>query len=334
MRLNQIQVKNFRGLENYNCSFSENLSIITGDSGSRKTSLIKALAIGIGSLCLGFDDLKSMNINRKDVRFLTQRKEQSFKQQYPVTISCQGIIDNKQVSWTRELKTAKGKTTKKDAQELILIAQDIQSKLRQGEDILMPLIAYYGADRYWNLLVKKPIKPKRPVSSILGNLNWCNHRKSYQDFLSWFKIMYLIEKQNGKPWYIFSAVKSAIIKSSDFIQDINYNLSEDEVVIETINEQIYPLWMLDQGHFTFISFIYDLAYRCAVLNSQFDEEVLEKTSGIVLIDDIELHLDHNLQKHIISTLQTIFPMLQFIVTTHSPIICQSLPSSSIIKMEV
>jgi predicted ATP-binding protein involved in virulence len=66
--------------------------------------------------------------------------------------------------------------------------------------------------------------------------------------------------------------------------------------------------------------------RAVLLNPQLGEKVLEETPGIVLIDELDLHLHPKWQRRIIEDLRRTFPKIQFIATTHSPFLIQSLRS--------
>lgn len=66
----------------------------------------------------------------------------------------------------------------------------------------------------------------------------------------------------------------------------------------------------------------EAAYRMAVLNPCMKESIA-KTSGIVLIDEIDMHLHPKWQWNIINALQMVFPNVQFIAATHSPILFAS-----------
>ena len=72
--------------------------------------------------------------------------------QYPVRISARAEIDGKQeIYWERTLNTAKGKTTIKDARQLLEIAENYQKRLQKGDTTLvLPVIAYYGTGRLWD----------------------------------------------------------------------------------------------------------------------------------------------------------------------------------------
>ncbi|MGL5624021.1 AAA family ATPase, partial [Cetobacterium sp.] len=80
------------------------------------------------------------------------------------------------------------------------------------------------------------------------------------------------------------------------------------------------LRLLSDGIKSTLSMVADIAYRMAILNPQLLEDIKEKTPGIILIDEIDMHLHPAWQKKIINDLCKIFPNVQFIFTTHSPTI--------------
>jgi predicted ATP-binding protein involved in virulence len=61
----------------------------------------------------------------------------------------------------------------------------------------------------------------------------------------------------------------------------------------------------------------DMAFRCSQLNPELGENVANETPGIVLIDEIDMHLHPEWQQTVITRLMEVFPKLQFIVSTHS-----------------
>lgn len=87
---------------------------------------------------------------------------------------------------------------------------------------------------------------------------------------------------------------------------------------------------LPMGYKRVFSLVIDLAYRSYILNENFE------SNGIVLIDEIELHLHPTLQQEILQRLQKTFPKIQFIVTTHSPLVISNFKANEdnkIIKLE-
>lgn len=86
---------------------------------------------------------------------------------------------------------------------------------------------------------------------------------------------------------------------------------------------------LSDGIRNIFGMISDIAYRCYLLNSHLDKESAKETEGIVLIDEVDMHLHPAWQQTILQDLQTAFPKLQFIVTTHSPQVLTTVPAECI-----
>lgn len=331
MKINHIEIRNFRGFEQFGCDLSDR-ALICGQNGSGKTSLMEALAIGAGSLFLGFSDIRSRGIQKEDVRRVWDETEQVLKPQYPVVISCRGIVDGHEISWTRTLEKEQGRTSEKHAKDIKKIARDLQKKIRSGQDVLLPIVAYYGSDRYWDRKLLKSVKPNKPKSIILGNLNGFDPAKNQQKLWQWLAIMKLIARQEGKPWTIFLAVKKTMIDSLDNVQDVSYDLRENQLLIKTVNRGMQAFWMLNDGDRNFLGMVADIAYRCVNLNPRLLQDATQQTPGIVLIDELNLYLDSKSKKNIIKRLQEIFPMIQFIVTTHSLTVAEEMEADARVEL--
>lgn len=88
---------------------------------------------------------------------------------------------------------------------------------------------------------------------------------------------------------------------------------------------------LPQGYKRLLSIVFDIAYRSYILNRD------KEPKGIVFIDEIELHLHPTLQQEVLQRFQKTFPQIQFIITTHSPLVISNLKADGvenrIIKLE-
>ncbi len=81
-----------------------------------------------------------------------------------------------------------------------------------------------------------------------------------------------------------------------------------------------PLKELSDGYQAFLVVLFDLMLRYAYLFPSLENPLRGAT--IVAIDEIDLHLHPRWQRHVISQLTDLFPMTQFILTTHSPFVVQ------------
>jgi predicted ATP-binding protein involved in virulence len=82
---------------------------------------------------------------------------------------------------------------------------------------------------------------------------------------------------------------------------------------------------LSSGIRTMVGLVADLAYRAVKLNAHLKQNAVLNAEGIVLIDEIDLHLHPSWQQHVIQDLQSAFQKIQFVVTTHSPQVLTTLP---------
>ena len=62
MKIEQLEVKNFKGFAHKVIEFSPQFNMLVGDNGTGKTAVLDALAVGIGTLLLGFDYMVSRTI--------------------------------------------------------------------------------------------------------------------------------------------------------------------------------------------------------------------------------------------------------------------------------
>ena len=89
---------------------------------------------------------------------------------------------------------------------------------------------------------------------------------------------------------------------------------------------------LSDGQRAVIGLVGDIARRMCLLNPQLGVEVTTKTAGVVLIDELDMHLHPRWQRIITQGLQTAFPALQFIVASHSPQVLGELRPEQIILL--
>jgi predicted ATP-binding protein involved in virulence len=90
---------------------------------------------------------------------------------------------------------------------------------------------------------------------------------------------------------------------------------------------------MSDGFKAMLNIVAELAYRCVVLNGFKGRNAVKETPGVVLIDELDMHLHPNWQRHVVDDLKKAFPSIQFIATTHSPFITQSLSAESIINLD-
>ena len=213
-----------------------------------------------------------------------------------------------------------------------------------NKDVILPVIAYYGTGRLWMQKKDRNLKKiQESFSRLKGYVDCIESASNEKMMLKWFEKMTYLELQEGKRIPELSVVKNALSQSymaiDETIKTAEFNFKvrsgELEVAIRRENGIVenLPLRILSDGIKSTLSMIADIAYRMAILNPQLLDDILEETSGVVLIDEIDMHLHPSWQKKIISVLKKIFPKVQFVFTTYSPSVLSNVSNKNVLILD-
>ena len=339
MRIKKLYLKNFRCYDTLEIDFNPQLTVIVGENGKGKTAILDALAISLEPYLRAFD-CKGRNMTEKDVRMLKDAGQEEIrilrmKSQYPAVIKVDGVTEEGQeLSWKRELKSSRGRTTSTNAKEVAAYGSRLWSAVNANGDekVVLPVLAYYGTSRMWNdskmLLGNKKVDLPRNT----GYVECLEPSSSYNTFGQWFKYAVLSsaeferyiqergEKQENPYNLVLDAVREAVttcLKSMGW-NDIDYSFALQEFVLRHPDMGEMPMEALSDGARSVISMAADLAYRMVRLNPDLGRAAAKETPGLVLIDEVDMHLHPSWQQTVLFDLQQAFPKVQFIVSTHSP----------------
>ncbi len=337
MKIKNIELKNFRGYKELNLDLDSSFNLIIGDNGSGKTAILEALTVVIGSFFLGIRNVNSRNILNKDIHIHSFDDYEEYL--FPVTIKAEGKINNQVLEWKRELNGLKNRTTSIEANSIKRFAQKIDSQIRKGIQINLPLLAYYATGRLFDEArnTETEEKGKKYIASRFRAYNRCLEAKStYKQFIRWFRGKELSKIQKQQQDINFEVVKRAIISNIPDCKNIFYEFDPDKqqgLKIQLSDLRVLPFNSLSDGTRNFLAIIGDMAYKCVTLNPHLKEEVLIQTDGTVLIDELDLHLHPEWQRKIIQSLRNTFPNIQFIVTSHSPFLIQETALNQLIILK-
>ena len=338
MKIKNIKLKNFRCFEELVIELNERCNVIVGVNGAGKSTILDALAISIGTYFAKIPTAYSLPIQKEDVlrkSYLTGSII-STEYQFPVVISTEGIANGEFIEWSRELNGLKNKTTVKNASNLIEVGHIQQQNIQNGvTDTTLPIFAYYGTGRLYkkknNRITKLGIKKSSRLDGYTDALSLGTNEKQ---LLRWFEDMTLIKIQEDREIPELKTVKTAIEKCFEIgnkdVTDVSINYSVKSKDIEVSyrkNNEIekLPLHMFSDGIRITLTMVADIATRMAKLNPQLLDNVLE-TPGVILIDEIDMHLHPSWQSRIITSLLETFTNIQIITTTHSPIVISNIES--------
>ena len=349
MKLEKIRITNYRCFKDADIEFDDHATLIVGKNGAGKTAILDAVAVAVSTFLLGIDGGVSRSISKDDARYEFHDLDGTVdpQHQFPVSIESIGdCLDNCDVKWMRSLNSESGNTTVKEARELTNISKDAQKRIMTGDkSLILPLISYYGTGRlYVQKKEKKNIKSLTEFKRQVGYVDCMAAESNEKLMLNWFQIQTLKslqeQQRTGKveKSLLLKTVESAICKCFERISgsknaDIVFDLDTHRLVLNFEGTdgslQKFAMDEMSDGYKNTLSMIGDIAYRMAVLNPMLGDKVLEETTGVVVIDEIDLHLHPQWQQTIISDLNTIFPKIQFIVSSHAPAVINSVAKEQI-----
>ena len=349
MYIKTLTLQNFKGFDNIELDFHPNLSVIVGANGSGKTSVMEGAAIALSAMFVKMDGLSGRRIDKSQahLKAFELGSTKDVQPQYPVTVKASAVLNSGSIEWSRSLNKSTGSTTVGDAKEMIELGIRFQEHLRRGDkELILPVIAYYGTGRLWDYHREKQSDVFESNNRINGYVDCVDGTANIKLMMNWFLKMTVQKYQNQELGLdnppeleaVYSAMETCYrkITGHDDVK-VQYNMGTKELEIAYRDDpgklMRIPVNQLSDGYKSTISLVADIAYRMAVLNPQLLSNVCQETDGIVLIDEVDLHLHPKWQQRILGDLTEIFPKVQFIVSTHAPEVINSVSRKNVIVLE-
>jgi predicted ATP-binding protein involved in virulence len=312
--ITKIQVNKIFHLKDFTIPLSETEKkhlLITGKNGSGKTILLNAIIEHLNTIC------RDANCS-----FLDARKNMSL---YEGSLQ-ESIKNSNQAAIASNSNTIRIYQTQieKYFGQVELSFKDIYSLVKDVNDRSF-IIAYYGDERKSDFVESiNPVKPDLNISQDLTQ----NKVNQFINFMVDYKVQEALARNEGKisdadeikAW--FENFEKNILGEifGDKNLQLEFNYKDYTFHIHTGGKS-FKFIELSAGYSAVLDIVTDL-----ILKMQSQDRIIRayEKEGIVLIDEIETHLHLGMQKIILPLLTTMFPNIQFIVTTHSPFILNSL----------
>ncbi|MBD5356995.1 MAG: AAA family ATPase [Bacteroides sp.] len=312
MKIKNIYIEYFRGLQNVDIQqLDDHVNLFVGINGAGKSSILDAMSLIFSWYIARMLSAKGRG---RDIPV----DDISFHSPNGCTIEL-GLDDGSSWKLYRSLKYRKADKSDLSAMNRVV------GLLREGLDLLsnasIPLIVYYGVNRIVsNAYTRLPHK-SNPIPQLDAYKNALTGGQLFSDFFNWFRFSEDYENERYKENKHFQdhgleAVRRAMSNIMPDYSDLKITRRPLAMTMKKGNET-FKINQLSDGEKCYISLVCDIARRLAVANPT--EDPL-KGEGIVLIDEIDLHLHPKWQQTIISKLVKTFPNCQFFITTHSSIV--------------
>ena len=348
LNLHRIELTNFRGLAECKVDLDPKLTVFVAENGRGKTAILDGVAGAVGYVVDGVAAIRqAAGFHSDDVRLVRGDKGQMLPI-LPTAFRADGYVFGQAVQWTRHLNkhSQRARTSTKDAENVRRLAEDIRKKVVgkesavNREDLILPLVAYYGTGRLWGeyrLTKWRSSSVSRQDDRLSGYADCLSSLSSFKLTTAWYESKW---REAGDPRFkaegkntlsLISAIQAAtntVLEPTEW-SGLNWNAAFKTLEVEHPQFGVLPMSSLSDGVRTMLALVVDVARRCATLNPQLGEDAAQKTPGILLIDEVDMHLHPRWQQRVTDLLRRAFPSLQIILSTHSPHVLSTVDKSSI-----
>ena len=329
MRLDSIELRDFRGISHLVLPIDEKLTVIVGDNGVGKTSILNAMSLSLSGLRSLWPD-ESGNI-RAVLSSISTSDIALGKQDFTVKTSVSIKVSSEERQTHTLQLCANNIKNQPAAVKLAKIGRSIGEGTLGNE----PLLVYYIQNRVFGTDTSHPNRDVVSEDQIRKQ-SLSSDLRAIQDLSSWWDRLDAHEarrhrdEEHGFRDPQLEAIRKLVVEMEEF-EGISFEAKEKRpgLYLKKTKGPKLHVDQLSSGERAYLILLADLARRLQVVQPNAE---LADIAGIVLIDEIELNLHPNWQRLIVPTLIRVFKRCQFIVTTHSPQVLGEIRSGRIIVL--
>lgn len=361
MKIQSFSLKNIGQFQDISMSlaptkdYSSNVTVFIGNNGSGKTSLLKSATTALTWFVARLKHEKSNGTPIPEQVISNGANSALIEVIVKATdIQNRDLTYNWRITKSRTARKAEFTTS---LIELNQLTDYYKHRLAEDETTSLPLIAFYPVERSV-IDIPLKIREKHQFLQIDGYDNALNNAVDFRRFFEWFREREDVENERIKDIILFLKQDHTDELFSKKIEEYNSDSFKD-IQLEAVRQAIYAFMLdfknlqvtrkprlamvidkngkqlnvsqLSQGEKSLMALVGDIARRLAMMNPKLDNPL--HGQGIVLIDEIDMHLHPQWQRTIIHRLKTTFPNCQFILTTHSPLVISDVQDILVYDLE-
>lgn len=336
--MKRIRVENFRCYDDLTVNLKPGVNLLIGDNASGKTTVLKACRYVLSAFFSGYSDENTRWESPVDDDFSVRIADGMILPERPIRIFF--LPDTTQYApvpeenallrpGTGEKEYVVQKNSKKNSRSLIGGLEGFRDYARllvNAADRALPLFASFSTEDIHSTRRLDAARFKNYLQKVSFGYYECLNGDG--SFPYWLKRL-LVLQEGQKNLHEITSVRTAVSKAlgtggCGIIDDLSIRPNQGKVYYIFSDGREVDAEHLSDGYRRLVNIVTDVAFRCALLNGRlYGEEAVYNTYGTVLIDEIDMHLHPTLQANVLRGLQRAFPKLQFIVTSHAPMVMTS-----------
>lgn len=355
MRLKTIEIRDYKCFEKYKVDFAPSVTVIIGRNGAGKTTLINAInkvlsfifssdkSLGDDFLSAGNPSLKVSTFDEWDYR----RDDEKGTITNDLSIRAEAIYADQPLAWELYKRATGG--AKLYASKYKEAFSQFMSAYKGGADL--PLLAYYSDSfphrktketkfaldtiklhriprnfgyyqwdmesdciSIWEKRMTYKLNQKNRLDGLKEEVDEREQQRLLENILPLYKETHFVESRLKT----FVSQLPALKREGYDIDYLIRPMGGDGMDIVFKNGKSMLFQNLPAGYRRLYSIVFDMAYRAYILNGD------KEPTGIVMIDEIDLHLHPSLEQEVVTALHSTFPQVQFILSSHSPAVISNL----------
>lgn len=330
MHFINAQITNFRGIEQLRLEFEPGFHLIKGTDGKGKTSVLNALTAGLEGILSGIEGFLPEHFTRDEIRKeyrISDKGALTCDYSVPVEVIVVAGIKgmNIPVRWIMSRTSIHASKSSLQPRDTAAILRRLAKKTESD----LPVLSFQGVGRACSQRFEKTENIfRKKYDRTIGYLdalsdatnlkflyNWCSKMKKSAEYEA---VMHTAADFTGRIYENGPCRFFLDKKAEEFMcQD---------------GQGILPVGHRSASFQSLFFMVLDIACRMALLNPHKKEKIPE-SEGIVLIDDLDMHLDLTRQRKVIDALRAVFPNVQFIASTSSAALAESAEDIRIIDIE-
>ena len=348
MKLKSVEIENYRAIEHLRLLLDPSLTVLHGDNTCGKTSVLSAIAVGLGGVPRCLPSVSGIRFGKIDRRMGSPSVRVSLTATDGVAWECEWFA---------------GKQGRYDVGSLNQMMESIVQADRVGAPIALPIVVFYDTDRSIVDRVKRHrsyagerdnLEPQESSREDVPYTEKDRHslrylaldgalaaRANFWQLFRWFRAKEDQELREQKGRRDFDYRQRDLSAVRDAISSMLHGVSEPRIDVQPLRFSVavelvdgrsdrLEIDQLSDGQRAVLALAADLAWRMAQGNPFLENPL--RSEAIVLIDEVELHLHPSWQQRILTDLRRTFPNTQFIVSTHSPQVLTTVEPEHVVEL--